>query len=92
MARKIFIVDTNVVVSALISSYPDSPPVRLSRRRSYQGRKINRYPRPQPGQLAVVSIRYTQMRAQVAGLEPSASVHPGTLTPIQDSWLPIRQL
>ena len=29
MARKIFIVDTNVVVSALISSYPDSPPVRI---------------------------------------------------------------
>ena len=27
MARKIFIVDTNVVVSALIGSDPDSPPV-----------------------------------------------------------------
>ena len=29
MARKIFIVDKNVVVSALIGSDPDSPPVRI---------------------------------------------------------------
>lgn len=29
MARKVFIVDTNVVVSALIGSDPDSPPVRI---------------------------------------------------------------
>ena len=29
MTRKVFIVDTNVVVSALIGSDPDSPPVRI---------------------------------------------------------------
>ena len=29
MARKVFIVDTNVVVSALIGSDPDSPPARI---------------------------------------------------------------
>ena len=29
MARKIFIIDTNVVISALIGSDPDSPPVRI---------------------------------------------------------------
>ena len=59
MARKIFIVDTNVVVSALISSYPDSPPVRI-------------------------------LDAVLEGEFPY--VMSTALTPVQDSWLPIRQL